>query len=274
MESLNLTPAESLMIISPRASGDTMIKFTLMDLLLKKSLKLDINEKFNFLKGSHSSIIISEGESCEWLFKPHENILIELILEYPELKLDEFVDIVYKKIGSPIEYKNKYVRDPLIDKGYFKMEKKMLLSLAPYNMYSLTDNGIKLKSKINKLLGDAEDLKKWMKEDLGRAKAYLSVLGSHILLTNVDIGDIKKFNRILSYINPEPNTCEYYSYYMYTVPFDYLDDYGNLKSFDFLDISILDHFNSFDEFFADFKELPVNRKNIIEKRLKNRDVIL
>ena len=61
MESLNLTPAESLIIISPKASGDKMIKFTLMDLLLKKSLKLDMGEKFNFLKGSYSSITISEG---------------------------------------------------------------------------------------------------------------------------------------------------------------------------------------------------------------------
>ena len=270
MESLNLTPAESLIIISPKAGGDKMIKFTLMDLLLKKSLKLDIGEKFNFLKGSYSSIIISEGESCQWPFKPHEEILIDLILEHHELRLDEFVNTLYKKIGPPIEYKNRYVRDPLINKGYFKMQKKMLMSLAPYNMYSLTDNGLKVKYRINKLLGEAEDLKKWMREDLGRAKAYLSVLGSHILLTDIDMEDIKKFNRILSYINPEPNTCEYYSYYLYTVPFDYLDDYGNLKSFDFLDISLLDHFHSFSDLTDEDASISGRR---IERRLKNRDVI-
>ena len=270
MESLNLTPAESLIIISPRAGGDKMIKFTLIDLLLKKILKLDINEKSNFLKGSQSSIIISEGESCQWLLKPHEEILIELILEHHELRLDEFVDTLYEKIGSSIEYKNGYVRDPLIKEGYFKMQKKMLLSLAPYNMYSLTDNGLKVKFKIDKLLNEAENLKKWMREDLGRAKAYLSVLGSHILLTNIDIEDIKKFNRILSYINPEPNTCEYYNYYLYTVPFDYLDDYGNLKSFDFLDIALLDHFNSFSHLTD--KDTSVSGRRIERKR-KNRDII-
>ncbi|MGB9978727.1 hypothetical protein [Methanobacterium sp.] len=275
MESLNLTPAESMMIISPKASGDKMIKFTLMDLLLKKSLKLDIDDNFKFLKRSQGSIIISEGESCEWLYKPHEEILMELILEHHELKLDEFVDTLYKKIGSPIEYKTRYVRDPLVDKGYFKKQKKMLLSLAPYTIYSLTDNGLKVKSKITELLDQAEYLEKWMKEDLGKAKAYLSVLGSHILLTNVyDIEDIKKFNRVLSYINPESHTSEYYDYYLYNVPIDYLDDYGNLKSFDFLDIYLLDHFNSFDDFLADFKEISVSRNRRVERRIKNKDVIL
>ncbi|HEX3014615.1 MAG TPA: hypothetical protein VHO92_10180 [Methanobacterium sp.] len=274
MESLNLTPAESLMIISPRVSGDKMIKFTLMDLLLKKSLTIDMDEKFNFLKRSHGSILISEGESCEWSFKPHEEILIELILEHHELKLDEFIATLYKKIGSPIDYKNNYVRNPLVDKGYFKKQRKMLLSLAPYNLYSLTDNGLKMKFKINKLLDEAEHLKKWMKEDLGRAKACLSVLGSHILLTSVDIEDIKKFNRMLSYINPEPNTSEYYGYYLYTVPFDYLDDYDNLKSFDFLDISLLDYFNTFDDFLTDSENISFGRRNRgIERRIKNKEFI-
>ena len=274
MESLNLTPAESLMIISPKASGDKMLKFTLMDLLLKKSLKLVIDEKFNFLKKSQGNIIISEGESCEWSFKPHEEILMELILEHHELNLDEFVDKLYKKIGSPLEYKNKYVRDPLIHKGYFKKQKKMLLSLAPYTIYSLTDIGFKVKFKIMKLLDEAEYLEKWMKEDLGKAKAYLSVLGSHILLTNVyDIEDIKKFNRMLSYINPESHTSEYYNYYLYNVPIDYLDEYGNLKSFDFLDISLLDYFNSFDDL-TNFKGVSISKRNRrIERRIKNREFI-
>ena len=275
MEALNLTPAESLMIISPKASGDKMIKFTLMDLLLKKSLKIDIAEKSNFLKRSHSDIIISEGESFEWPLKPHEEIIMELILEHRELKLNEFVETLYEKISSPIEYKNKYVRDPLVEKGYFKKRKKMLLSLAPYSIYTLTDKGLEAKSKIRGLLDEAEYLEKWMKEDLGKAKAYLSVLGSHILLTNVyDMEDIKKFNRMLSYIKPESHTSDYYNYYLYNVPIDYLDDYGNLKSFDFLDISLLDYFSSFDDFLTDFKDVTVSKRNRrIERRIKNKKFI-
>lgn len=274
MDSLNLTPAESLMIISPKASGDKMIKFTLMDLLLKKSLKINIEEKSNFLKRSQGSIIISEGESSEWSCKPHEELLMELILEHRELTLKKFIELLRKKINSPVEYKNKYVRDPLVDKGYFKKQKKMLLALTPYTIYTLTSNGLEVKSKIMELLDDAEHLEKWMKEDLGKAKAYLSVLGSHILLTNIDIKDIKKFNRMLSYIRPESSTSEHYNYYLYNVPVDYLDEYGNLKSFDFLDISLLDYFDSFDDFLTDFKDLPVSRRNSrIKKRMKGKETV-
>jgi len=253
MESLNLTPAESLMIISPRSSGNKMIRITLMDLLLKKNLKINKEDKFDFLKESYGSIVISEGESSEAFLKPHEEILIELISKHHELKLKEVIELLYEKIGSSLEYKNKYLRDPFVDKGYFKKQKKMLLALAPYTIYALTDSGLELKSKIMELLNDAENLEKWMREDLGRAKACLSVLGSHILMvSNYNAGDIRKFNRILAYIKPESNTREYYDYYLYNVPHGYLDAYGNLKSFDFLDISLLDYF---DDFLADLGDV-------------------
>ncbi len=252
MESLNLTPAESLMIISPKASGEKMIKFTLMDLILRKHLRIII-KKSDFLKKSYENTVIGEGESSKLSLKPHENILMELILEHGELKLKNFVDVLYKKIDSPMQYKNRYVRDPLVDKGYFKKQRKMLLALAPYTVYTMTDKGMETKSKIMKLLDEVEYLEKWIKEDLGRAKAYLSVLGSHILLLNgYDIEDIKKFNRILSFIKPESNAGEYYDYYLYQVPSGYLDEYRNLNSFDFLDMSLLDYFDSFNDFLPDF----------------------
>lgn len=250
MKSLNLTPAESLMIISPKSNGDEMMKLTLIDLLLKRDLKLDIEEnKSKFLEKSRITII-SEAEPSKIFLKPHENVLVELIWEHQELKLNKFAKIFYEKVGSSIEYKNKYIMDPLVEKGYFKRQRKMLLALAPYIMYVLTDDGLEVKSKIVELLDEAEHLEKWMKEDLGHAKAYLSVLGSHILLTsNYNVDDIQKFNKMLSYLKPESHTREYYGYYLYNVPSGYLDDYGNLKSFDFLDISLFDNFDSFNDFF-------------------------
>jgi hypothetical protein len=254
MESLDLTPAESLMIISQAAGGDEMIKFTLIDLLLKKSLKLNTEDKPPFLKRSHDNMVFSVGEQSKISLKPHEEILMELILEYRELKLNEFKNEFAKKIRSSTEYKNKYIRDPLVEKGYLKRQRKMLLALAPYTVYVLTDSGLEAKSKVIELLDEAGNLEKWMKEDLGRARSYLAVLGSHILLTDYDIEDIKKFNRILSYLKPEFNTRKYYDYYIYTVPPGYLDDYGNLKSLDFLDISLLDYFDSFDDFCTDFDD--------------------
>lgn len=252
MESLDLTPAESLMIISPRAQGREMIKLTLIDLLLKRGIAVEEHqsEYINFKK-KHGSIILSEGEAFDLNLKPHEDILRNLILEHSELELTEFMEILHKNVDSKL-YKNEYIRDILVDKGYFKRQKKMLLSLIPHTSYMLTDEGLELKSKIMALLDEAENLDKWIKEDLGRAKAYLSVIGSHILLTNYDIDDIKKFNRILSRIKPESNISDYYNYFLYTIPLDYLNDFGNMENFDLFDISILDNFDSFDDFSINF----------------------
>lgn len=252
MESLNLTPAESLIIISPRAQGRDMIKITLVDLLLKRVLNIDVEEnESKYLKRHYKSIIISEGELFEFNLKPHEEILRKLILEYSELELKEFARILLGKIDFK-EYKNKHVRDILVDKGYFKKRREMLLSLIPHTTYELTDKGFEVKSKITALLDEAKNLDKWMKEDLGRARAYLSIIGSHILLTDYDIEDIKKFNRILSGIKPESNVKDYYDYYLYTLPLGYLDDQGNIENFDLFDISVMGDFNSFDDFNSDF----------------------
>jgi hypothetical protein len=254
MESLNLTPAESLMIISPKSNGNEMIKITLMDLLLKKALKIDIVEKESeFLKRHHDNIVVSNGESSfDLVFKPHEQLLMDLIFKYTELDLKEFAKKIYRTIKAS-DYKDLYIRTPLVDEGYFERQRKMILALIPYNTYILTDKGDELKSKIMSLLNEAEYLEKWMIEDLTRAKAYLSVIGSHILLVeSYNIEDIKKFNKKLSYIKPEFHISDYYNYYLYTVPFDYLDDFDNLQSFDFLDITLMDNFDSFDDFFSDF----------------------
>ena len=253
MESLNLTPAESLMIISPRTQGREMIKVTLIDILLKRVLNVDIEEhESKYLKRHYKATILSEGELFGSNLKPHEEILRDLILEYSQLELKEFARILHKKLNFE-EYKHKYIRDILVDKGYFKKQRNMLLSLIPHTTYVLTDEGLEVKSKIIALLDEAKYLEKWITDDLGRAKAYLSVAGSHLLLTKAyDIEDMKKFNSILSKIKPSSNTSDYYSYYLYTIPLDCLDDYGNIENFDLFDISILDNFDSFDDFYSDF----------------------
>lgn len=251
MKSLNLTPAESLMIVSPESNGNEMIRLTLMDLLFKKALKMDIDERSH-----HKIFFIKKNKTFNLNFMPHEEIIIEIIDDH-QLELNELAKMLSNCLKSS-DYKI-YVRNALIDKGYFKRQRKMLLALVPYNAYILTDEGLRLKLKINHLLDEAEHLSRWMKEDLGHAKAYLSVLGSHILLTKTyDIADIKKFNKILSYVKPEAKTSDYYSYYLYTIPEEYVDDQGNLQSFDFIDISFLDNFDSIEEFFYDFECFKAN----------------
>ncbi|HML04918.1 MAG TPA: hypothetical protein VK426_03990 [Methanobacterium sp.] len=252
MESLDLTPAESLIIISPDSTGIEMIKITLIDLLLKKALKLNIGQnKSQFLKKNCKSVTIIKNKSNELIFKPHEKILMDF-LGNGGLELKEFAKTLLLQI-NPSEYKNS-VRMPLIDKNYFKRQRKMLLSLVPYNTYILTEEGIKVRYMIMKLLDESLYLEKWIKEDLGRAKAYLSVMGSHMLLTNVEVKNIQKFNKMLSYIKPETKTSDYYKYYLYKVPDGFLDNRGDIRNFDFIDISFFDNFESLDDFFSEFED--------------------
>jgi len=253
MESLNLTPAESLIIISPKSSGNEFIKITLMDLVLRRVLRIDVQDKESkFLKRHYKTIILSEGDFSHVDLKPHEKILVDLILEYSKLELKELAKIAHDRVHSR-DYKNEFLRDNLVKLGYLERQRKMLLSLIPHINYELTEKGLEIRDKIMELLDEAKYLDKWMIEDLGKAKAYLSVTGTHILLSEIyELEDIKKFNRILSQIKPESKASDYFSYYLYSVPLDYLDDYKDLNSFDFLDISVLDDFDSFNDFYSDF----------------------
>jgi len=253
MESLNLTPAESLIIISPKSSGNEMIKITLMDLVLRRVLMIGIQDKESkFLKRHYKTIILSGGDLPKTALKPHEQILVDLILEYSKLELKEFAKIMHDRINST-DYKNEFLRNNLVDEGYLKRQRKMLLSLIPHTNYVLTEKGVEIREKIMELLQEAKHLDKWMREDLGKAKAYLSVTGTHILLSDIyELEDIKKFNRILTQIKPESRASDYFSYYLYTIPLDYLDDYDELDSFDFLDMSVLDNFDSWNDFYSDF----------------------
>lgn len=246
MKSLSLTPAESLMILSPNSSGSKMIKLTLIDLIFKKAIDINIKDKLQ----PYNCAVINKNNSYTQELKPHEEILIE-ILGNDYLELFEFADLFFNQINT-LNYKNLYVRQTLVDKGYFKKQRKMLMGLAPYYTYILTDKGLEIKYLINKLLMEAECLKIWLREDLGHAKAYLSVVGSHIFLSEMyDIDDIKKFNDILSYVNPDTKTSDYYDYYLYPVPLEYLNDSKNIYGFNFMDTSFFNYYNSFNELFND-----------------------
>ena len=104
-ESLNLTPAESLMILDPRRSkGKEMLKFTLIDLLLKKVLKAEISHEavdraFRRSKELVKKIHISEGENyLKVKLKPHERIFTRDKVPSRTLELSEFAKEVYRNI--------------------------------------------------------------------------------------------------------------------------------------------------------------------------------
>ena len=203
-ESLNLTPAESLMMLDPKRSrGKEMLKFTLIDLLLKKVLKIEIDYEtvrhLFIFKRSVKKTYISKGENYSKVkLKPHEHIFTRDELLSHTLELNEFARELYKSISKKFSsYKKVFVRNSLLADGYFEKENRKLLFLFPYTKYVLSEKGFGAQTKIKNLLEEGEkELERWVKHEPARAKAYLSVCGANILLLehyNYDLKIIKEW---------------------------------------------------------------------------------
>lgn len=228
-ELLNLTPAESLMIIDPkRSKGKEMMKLTFIDLLLKRVLKADVIYEDVIYKGVIYStttdtklkwIYIIEGENySKAKLKPHEHIFTRAELFSPKLLLRWFAKELYRSIAkfSIVErfflYKKNFVRNSLIADGYFHTEAKKFLFLFPYTKYVLSEKGLSAQTKITNLLEEgAKEFERWVKHEPARAKAYLSVCGSNILLLehyNYDLKIIQEWIKALSKIESQENSSD------------------------------------------------------------------
>ncbi len=264
-ESLNLTPAESLMILDPkRSKGKEMLKLTLIDLLLKKVLKADVNYEtvdraFKRSKRSVKKINISEGENYSKAnLKPHERMFAWDKLPSRNLELSKFAKEVYRNINKNFSfYKKHFVRYSLIVDGYFQKEIREFLFLFPYTKYALSEKGFSAQTKIKNLLEEGEkELEGWVKYEPARAKAYLSVCGTNILLLehyHYDLQVIKEWIKELSNIESQENYSNYYPYSWHgwheLTSTNTLDDTIN---FDVSYFDSLDDFDSFDDFDTGF----------------------
>ena len=252
-KSLNLTPAESLMILDPKRSrGKEMMKFTLIDLLLKKVLEIEVNyetvRRIFIFKRSVKKTYISKGENYSKVkLKPHEHIFIRDELFSHALELNKFAKELYRSISKKFSlYKKSFVRNSLIADGYFQKETRRLLFLFPYTKYVLSEKGFSAQAKIKSLLEEGEkELERWVKYEPAHAKAYLSVCGANILLLehyNYDLKIIKEWIKELSKIESQENSSNYYPYSWYgltstdtldaAIDFDILDDFDSLDDFD------------------------------------------
>nr|WP_243686800.1 hypothetical protein [Methanobacterium formicicum] len=82
----------------------------------------------------------------------------------------------------------------LIEKGYVILtEKKGMLSNAKY---ALTEEGIRVKDRINDLFIDSDNLLNWMDSNPEKAKAFLSAVGTHIFILPYDRGQLQLLKKI------------------------------------------------------------------------------
>lgn len=184
--SLELTPAESLMIIdhesnSKGSSTKNLLKVTLIDLIFKNVFKLDVQEvekKGIFGKKIVKKIYLKEGENFNLPLKPHEEVFRKYLPRNADIKrLRKLQQRVYRAHGK--KYAKKKLLEPLTSEGFFNAEKKFL-----GNKYALSDKGIKTKQMILKLKDEGKNLENWVETDPEKAKAYLLMGGSNIFLTD------------------------------------------------------------------------------------------
>jgi len=253
MGSLNLTPAESLMILdhekySHRTSLRELLKVTLMDLIFKNVFKVDVPE---FEEGG-KKIYLYKGENFNMPLKPHEEVFREELRFEDDNMADTFQ---WRVLRNALQ--NGYAKEKLLKSlssdGFFIVKKSFLRK-----KYVLSNKGVETRQIIKQLNNDGKNLENWLNTDPERARAYMLIGGSNVFLT--DKNNFKWFKNnsgrigsLFSSGRVRTNTSDYYNYYWYA-PF-ILDsgifDIANIDNL-FSDFNMSDIFDSVDSGDFDF----------------------
>lgn len=256
-ESLGLTPAESLMILDPEKDrGKEMMKFTLIDLLLRKALEVEVRQekKGKVLKRDVKQTYIKRGEAyCKLALKPHEEAFCRPLESRESLDLKDLAKEVHETVKGFKGYRDNLVREPLAEQGYFGKEKRKRL-LIPYSKYTLTQKGQEVQQKMTHLIKEGEDnLEEWMSKDMAKAKAYLFACGANIfLLSNCDLETIRTWMKQLAGL--ESGSLDYapYPFSWYGYESIHLEDGVENFHISAMDFDTLSGFDSLDDFDSGF----------------------
>jgi ribosomal protein L40E len=220
MRSLGLTPAESLAILYPGTDGKEMLKLTMKDLVVRKIIKIDSTEEkvLLFKKMVHR---VAKGENFSTDLKPHEEIFVTPLTKYPELEVKSYFRMVVKPFNSSLtgtsfsKYKNNYVMTLLMEKEYFvKAKKKGIISR---DKYELTEDGLKLKKRLDSVFEDAYNLLELADKNPEHAKALMSVLGTHIFIFPYTMDQLFSLKNKLNGVKTK--TSKFYPYVLYPLTF-------------------------------------------------------
>lgn len=243
MDSLNLTPAESLMILdnekySNRTSLMEILRVTLIDLVFKNVFKIDIQEEVNSITSRIiKEIYLQEGKFFNMPLKPHEEIFREYLSSRDDSNKFSTLQALVLRDALQQEYVKKRLLEPLLSDGFLTLKKSILRK-----KYVLSDKGIETKQIIEKLINDGRNLDEWLETDPQRAKAYMLISGSNIFL--IDKQNLKWFknnsgriNKLFAGRKVHTDESDFFNYYWYST---FILDSG------IVDIS------SIDDLFSDF----------------------
>ena len=194
-----LSPAESMYLLNKRSSILEMINVTFLDMINRKVLETTSREvlKGVLIKKEKNETFIFGSDAFYDILKPHEEVFQKAMQNKPELTLEKYTKVLYKKLGIFTykqglgirgrdfpSYRNKKIRDPMVDIGYLERYKTKSMGLISRNNYELSDYGLDLKNKIEAVISEVEGLDKNVKNDPKRNNKFSNPLGTRIFLLN------------------------------------------------------------------------------------------
>jgi len=226
-----LTPAENYLLTNQSlASLKELLKYTFIDLLLKKVLKFNKPSKYKTL----SAINICIGPKFSTYFpKKHELAFLEIFNKSRDLNImfSKLIKVSYQYAHS----KQIFVFDHLFDSSNIS---KSLLTSTFHRLFfniQLTKDGLQLEAKIRQELKELEkSFPKLIRNNPREGKAILNkIKGNVFLLKNVDFELLKEIEPSLKKppkdIEEKDTDCFFYfdSYDTFSTLFD--QDYERAK---------------------------------------------
>lgn len=189
-----ITTAEAYLLIAcDDATFKNLLKNTLVDLLLKKVLRIE-EQNFQPDNNDPAQIIsyIKAGENIKkYKAKAHEEIFLKTFVDNEELEIifRHYVSMVYENAGSKRSY-IKGIRKNAAMRAYFS---NGILTFL-FGAVILTAQGAKVMDKINEELSELEKtLPKLAETNPKKAKAIINEINANVLLLNsFDLDLIKK----------------------------------------------------------------------------------
>ena len=206
MAKLDLTPSESYLLLDiNNKDGKTLMKYSLINLLYKRVLVCKNIEETQgtIFKKTVKNTYISKGQSFDKIqLKDHERIFSSPMKNIEEIALIELIS----KIFEQYNYKDFYelILSMQSRAGFLEIiEERKFFNIFKKRKLSLTDKGMKTKSKIEEIISTGNsDLSKWIENDPPRAKAFINACGANLMLLDKhDLQSLKEYENALKNVD-------------------------------------------------------------------------
>jgi len=205
----NLTVTESMFILDPdKYQGRLMMKYSILELLFKKALQIEIREekKVKFLRKTAETveqnyIFANQSYLQENKLKKHQSLFF-LTGQFMTngLQLRDYMLKLKEEVSGP--HVTDLVREDLITQRLVHKEKRKFLFIIPYERYALNEKGLKAQEKLQKLLEEGrKNIATWVETDPVKAKAFILICGSKMLLLDIELKQLQEWMQILDGLN-------------------------------------------------------------------------